>query len=29
MLLDIDKELVIDILRKYGKTDKEIKSLMK
>jgi len=29
MLLAIDKELVIDILRKYGKTDKEIKSLMK
>jgi len=29
MLLDMDKELVIDILRKYGKTDKEIKSLMK
>lgn len=29
MMLDIDKELVIDILRKYGKTDKEIKSLMK
>jgi len=29
MLLDIDKELVVDILRKYGKTDKEIKSLMK
>ena len=29
MLLDIDKESVVDILRKYGKTDKEIKSLMK
>jgi len=29
MMLDMDKELVIDILRKYGKTDKEIKSLMK
>ena len=29
MMLNIDKELVIDILRKYGKTDKEIKSLMK
>ena len=29
MMVDIDKELVIDILRKYGKTDKEIKSLMK
>ena len=29
MMLDKDKELVIDILRKYGKTDKEIKSLMK
>ena len=29
MMLNMDKELVIDILRKYGKTDKEIKSLMK
>lgn len=29
MMLDMDKELVIDVLRKYGKTDKEIKSLMK
>jgi len=29
IMLDMDKELVIDILRKYGKTDKEIKSLMK
>ena len=29
MMLDIDKESVVDILRKYGKTDKEIKSLMK
>jgi hypothetical protein len=29
MMLDMDKELVVDILRKYGKTDKEIKSLMK
>lgn len=29
MMLGMDKELVIDILRKYGKTDKEIKSLMK
>ena len=29
MMLNMDKELVVDILRKYGKTDKEIKSLMK
>ena len=29
MMLNTDKELVVDILRKYGKTDKEIKSLMK
>jgi hypothetical protein len=29
MMLDMDKESVVDILRKYGKTDKEIKSLMK
>jgi len=29
MLMNVDKELIAELLRKYGKTDKEIKSLMK
>lgn len=29
MLMDFDKEFLIDILAKYGKTEKEIKKLLK